>query len=212
MNFKRSRLLVFAKQPLAGHVKTRLIPAIGVDAATRLHCAMTRRIAQTLTQTALVQWGFAVAGDVNDPLFSDNGATLAPCAQRGIDLGERMANAVDDCFAKSGAGDAVIIVGADCPALEASVVEAALRSLETDSEAVFVPAEDGGYVLIGLRRVIPALFTDMPWGTAAVMALSEARLKEAGVSYTLLAPLWDVDTEADLARLESLSPPLEWRG
>ena len=215
MKYPNAQVLIFAKQAIPGEVKTRLIPALGVVSATKLHCAMTKRVASMLSISALTPFRFAVAGDVEDALFAGSKGCLPPISQVGSDLGERMLNAAKYAFEdKQGLGDLapdyVVIVGADCPSLEPVHIEKTLERLVSGVEVVFVPAEDGGYVLVGMSRVVAELFEDIDWGTAEVLRMSLRNLSEAGVSTHCLAPLWDVDTEEDLLKLDWLESPLEW--
>ncbi len=114
------------------------------------------------------------------------------------DLGQRMNAAF---AAHAGQSDApLLLIGTDCPALEPQHLrEAAQRLLQAD-EAVFTPAEDGGYVLVGLRRPQPALFEAIDWGTDRVMAQTRARLGQLGLRYSEMPKLWDVDEPADWQR------------
>jgi rSAM/selenodomain-associated transferase 1 len=211
MKYPHAQVLIFAKQPISGAVKTRLIPAIGVDAATRLHCAMTRRVGSMVSTSELAAFRFAVAGDARDALFTEFQQGLTPICQVGEDLGERMRNAAKQAFDdKRVQTETVILIGADCPTMGANHLEEALGVLESGVEVVFVPAADGGYVLVGMRRVVDELFRDIAWGTSEVLSMSLEKLSEAGVSTQCLAPLWDVDTAEDLPKLASLEPPLDW--
>lgn len=215
MKYPNAQILIFAKQPIPGEVKTRLIPAIGVTSATDLHCAMTRRVAAMLSASALAPFRFTVSGDVNDPLFAEREGSLPPTTQIGEDLGERMLNAATHAFeAKQKPIEAtveyVVIVGADCPSLAPNHVQETLESLASGIEVVFVPADDGGYVLVGMSRVFAAMFQDIVWGTSEVLQVSLNKLSKMGVSTRCLSPLWDVDTEEDLLKLAWLEQPLEW--
>jgi rSAM/selenodomain-associated transferase 1 len=111
------------------------------------------------------------------------------------DLGERM------LAATVAARGPALVIGTDCPALTPAHLRAAAGHLAAGRDAVVIPAEDGGYVLIGARAPQPELFADMPWGTAAVMRETRRRLKRAGLAWHEFAPLWDVDVAADLERL-----------
>ena len=99
-----------------------------------------------------------------------------------------------------------LLIGTDAPALDAAVLREAASALQTH-DAVFVPAHDGGYALVGLRRPAPQLFTEMPWSTADVMARTRERLRTIGLRHAELAPLHDIDTPADLVHLQGLG----WR-
>jgi len=121
--------------------------------------------------------------------------------QRGSDLGERMQQAFADALRRH---RHVVLIGSDCPALTTTDLRLAVRCLRGASDAVLAPAEDGGYVLIGLRRLRDALFADMAWGEASVLADTARAAREQGLRVRLLRTLWDVDRPEDLARLRSL--------
>jgi glycosyltransferase A (GT-A) superfamily protein (DUF2064 family) len=95
----------------------------------------------------------------------------------------------------------VLLIGTDCPALDVAALRAAAAALEAGDDAVLVPAEDGGYVLVGLARPVAALFDRIAWGSDRVMRESRERLRAAGLRWRELAPSWDVDRPEDLARL-----------
>lgn len=122
-------------------------------------------------------------------------------AQRGPDLGARMHNALSDAL--HGVGRAVLI-GTDCPELDAAYLDAAFDALD-GHDAVLGPAADGGYVLIGLRRPAPTLFTRIAWGTGTVLAETRAGLRAAGLSWRELPTLRDLDEIADLDHFPALA-------
>ena len=200
------RLIVFAKLPQVGRVKTRLAATIGSDRALSVYrrlLAATLRLARRSTVERR-EWRFDAAPGV---LPASNAALLRRLSRRGWiivpqqgrDLGERMAQAIESGLSD---GDRVVLIGADCPVFEAADIRAAFDAL-TQTDAVFAPAEDGGYVLVGLSRPLPALFEAMPWGSDQVMSSSLARLESAGASVALLRRMWDVDVAADLERYEA---------
>jgi hypothetical protein len=190
------RIAVFAKAPVAGAVKTRLVPVLGAEGAARFHASLVRHalcVAREAQPASLQMW---CAPDVAHPFFGECGFRYR-CqllSQRGADLGERMANA----FA---AATPLVLIGSDCPALRASHLVAAWDALRSN-DAVIAPAEDGGYVLIGLARPEPSLFTAMPWSDASVMARTRKRIAKAGLSCVELETLWDVDRPDDYRRLQ----------
>jgi glycosyltransferase A (GT-A) superfamily protein (DUF2064 family) len=102
---------------------------------------------------------------------------------------------------------AAVIIGCDCPSLTTEDLDLALAYLGQDADCVLAPAEDGGYVLIGLTRQQASLFEEMPWGTGQVMTQTLARLQEQKVNYRLLKTQWDVDTVADLKRYKNMKQP-----
>lgn len=105
--------------------------------------------------------------------------------------------------------DYVLIVGADCASVDEGYLRAALRLLAAGENIVIGPAEDGGYVLLGLRMTPDALFEGVPWGSERVMAVTRSNLRAAGLSWQELPMRWDVDTPQDLGRLETLDPPIK---
>lgn len=184
----RTSVLVFAREPRAGRVKTRLIPLLGPAGAARLHTRLVRRALATARAARLgrvERWGLR--------------------RQRGADLGARMLHAFRQGLRRA---ERVILIGADCPVLAARDLRRAARWLAGGADAVFAPAEDGGYALIALRRVSPRLFEDIPWGGAQVMAQTRARLAALGWRWRELATVWDVDRPEDVRRLATLRPPL----
>jgi len=121
--------------------------------------------------------------------------------QRGTDLGARMLYAFRQGLRRAAR---VILIGADCPALRASDLRRCARWLAGGADAVFAPAEDGGYALIALRRVSPRLFDGVEWGGAQVMAQTRARLAALGWRWRELPEVWDVDRPQDVRRLGNL--------
>lgn len=192
-------VLVMAKAPLPGRAKTRLIPALGAEgaaalAARMLDHALTEALAASLGPVTL-----CAAPQASHPAF----AGLAQAGRIGIvdqgegDLGARMQRAFAHALSRHAGA---LLIGTDAPALDAAVLRAAHAAL-TGHDAVVVPAHDGGYVLIGLRRIEPRLFADVPWSTPQVMALTRERLRGAGLRWAELPPLHDVDEPADLVHL-----------
>jgi rSAM/selenodomain-associated transferase 1 len=193
-------IAVFAKAPIPGAVKTRLAGVLGADAAASLHAGLVRHALSTAVRAGLGPLALWCLPDTGHSFFArcaaEFGARLE--AQRGDDLGARMANAFAPALRD---GQPLIVIGADCPALTAGHLQAAARAL-CEKDAVLVPAEDGGYVLVGLARPVAGLFDGVAWGTAAVMAQTRERLAAEGAAWTELAPLWDVDRPDDYARLQ----------
>ena len=197
-------IIVFAKAPQPGLAKTRLIPALGADGAARLAARLLRHaVAQALAaQTGPVQ--LCIAGDTAHPLVLElsNAHTLAVTPQGEGELGLRMQRALAAALATHAA---VLLMGTDLPGLDAAVLRAAAQALQ-GHDAVFVPALDGGYGLVGLKRPQPALFDGMAWSHPQVMADTRARAAAAGLRLAELPPLHDIDEPADLVHL-----PAAWR-
>jgi uncharacterized protein len=192
------RIAVFAKAPVAGEVKTRLAATLGADRAARLHAGLVEHALATAAQARPATLELWCAPDAAHPFFARCaerfGCTLR--AQEGGDLGARMAHA----FA---AGTPLVLVGSDCPMLTPAHLLRAWHALRTH-DAVFAPAEDGGYVLVALSRPQPALFASMAWSGPGVMRETRERAAAAGLRSLELETLWDVDRPEDFRRLQQL--------
>lgn len=195
-----SRLIVMAKAPRAGEVKTRLVPVLGAEGAAALAARLLEHAMAAARAARFDTLVLACAPDTAHPAFiaqrERGGVTLE--AQGEGDLGARMRRCFERAFA-GGAAHAVLI-GTDVPALDAAVLRAADAALATH-DAVFVPAADGGYALIGLARPAPTLFDALPWSTARVMAITRERLAAAGLRHAELDSVHDIDAPADLIHL-----------
>jgi uncharacterized protein len=192
------RVLLFAKYPAPGLVKTRLARSVGAENASALaRCFLLDEI-RTLRSFGMP---LTICHDPehSGPAFLElagGGCPLVP--QRGEDIGRRMANAFSDAFA-SGAAHA-LLVGSDLPDLPLEILEEAAAALRS-SKAVIGPAKDGGYYLIGFGRenFLPQAFSEIPWSTPGVLEATLARFDLHGTPIHLL-PLWsDMDTVEDLA-------------
>jgi glycosyltransferase A (GT-A) superfamily protein (DUF2064 family) len=177
-------VLVFSRAPVPGRVKTRLVPRLGEWGAARLHARLTAHALRT-----------AAAAGCGPVELHDT------AKQRGADLGERMHRALS-CALRRHRG--AIVIGSDCPALRPADLARAARWLAGGCEVVLAPAEDGGYVLIGARRVSPRLFSGIGWGGSEVYATTVQKLVSMGYRWRALRCLWDVDRPEDLERLRSL--------
>jgi rSAM/selenodomain-associated transferase 1 len=193
-------VVVFARAPRPGLVKTRLIPRLGAEGAAALSARLVKRTLETARAAGFCRIELHGAPDCDDPFFrfcaGHYGVTLVPQAPG--DLGARMLAAFEAVLA---AHARVLLVGSDCPALTSRHLRQAERALRDGAEAVLAPCEDGGYALIGLRRVDARLFEGMAWGADSVAADTRARLAELGWRWHELETLWDVDRPEDYARL-----------
>lgn len=196
-------VIVMAKAPVAGLAKTRLIPALGAEGAAALAQRLLAHALEQALQAArrggLGNVELCCAPGAHHPGFAgwagSPGVTLTD--QGDGDLGERMARALHRALQTSATA---LLIGTDAPALDAGTLQAAQAALR-GHDAVFVPALDGGYALVGLRRPLPTLFDAMPWSTPLVMQCSRERLAAAGASHFELAPVADIDVPADLVHL-----------
>jgi rSAM/selenodomain-associated transferase 1 len=198
-----TRIVIFAKAPVPGKAKTRLIPALGAEGAARLAANM---LTHTVTQ--------AISAGVGEPELcatpspdTPEWAGVRPPGIRMIDqghgdLGERLSRAAARVI---GASERILLIGSDCPELDSNLLRLASQVLG-DYDAVMHPAQDGGYALLGLRRFDLSLFEDIPWSTNSVAADTQARIHRLGWSLHLGATLRDVDEPEDLHELSSWLP------
>jgi rSAM/selenodomain-associated transferase 1 len=197
----RIEIAVLAKAPVPGLAKTRLIPSIGAHAAAVLQARLTERTIETSVAADSGPVTFWCTPSGTHPSFralqEQYGIGLKP--QPDGDLGARMLAAM-----QSGP---TLVIGTDCPALTTVHLQDAAQAL-ADHDAVLIPAEDGGYVLIGTKTPQPGLFEGIAWSTSDVAAQTRARAQSLGLHMRELSPLWDVDTEDDLARMERDFPDL----
>lgn len=192
------RLIVFTRFPEPGKTKTRLIPILGAEGAAQLQREMTQHTMELATAAAKrLDAAVDIRYDGGDERqMSDWLGTELPIHTQGDgDLGARMARSFDDAF--QAGDDAVVIIGTDCPGLTPELVGAAFDALD-ETDLVLGPANDGGYYLIGLRRSIPQLFVDIPWGTGEVREKTIVVARQLDLSVHLLEPLDDVDRPEDL--------------
>ncbi|MCO6413999.1 MAG: TIGR04282 family arsenosugar biosynthesis glycosyltransferase [Thiogranum sp.] len=205
MQFPDGRILVFARAPVAGYAKTRLIPELGAAGAAALQAQLVRDTLAMATESGLAPVELWTCGDDDEKFLPKLGVEFE-CkvnTQQGDDLGARMAHALAAALRTA---RFAVLIGTDCPAMDAHYLQGACAALHQGSDAVLGPAEDGGYVLIGVRRSDAALFSGIAWGTAQVLAQTRARLAQLNWRHAELAVQWDLDRPADLERLARLDP------
>jgi rSAM/selenodomain-associated transferase 1 len=189
------RVIVFAKAPVPGAVKTRLSPALGAAGAALLHERLVDRALQTACAAGVGAVELCCAPDRSHPFFAARAERfgVALTEQGPGDLGERMHRAL-------AMGLPAVLIGADCPVMTPEYVREAAGALSAGYDAALGPAEDGGYVLVAAARIEPAAFARIRWGGPDVMEEQRARLRALGWRWQELAPLWDMDRPADLER------------
>jgi uncharacterized protein len=201
-------VIVFAKAPTPGQAKTRLIPALGAEQAALLHAALAERAITTAQKSGAEEVELCCTPNSEEAFFKycaeDFDVSLTD--QGDGDLGERMLRAFDSALEHI---ERVIIIGADCPALTAKHIQNAAKALD-NADVVLMPAEDGGYVLIGATRTHAKMFDGITWGTASVLVEQRRKLDVCGLTFIETDTLWDVDRPEDLPRVKSLKPPLEF--
>jgi rSAM/selenodomain-associated transferase 1 len=195
------KIAVLAKAPMPGLAKTRLIPAIGAHAAAVLQERLTEQTVETAHAADIGPVTLWCAPDTTHASFRHLAARspLILARQPDGDLGVRMLAALGSF--------PTLVIGTDCPGFTPEHLRAAAAALD-HADVVLVPAEDGGYVLIGTCAPHAELFSSISWGTPTVLAETRKRIAALNLKTVELSPLWDVDTESDLARLEKELPAL----
>lgn len=198
MTSSNRRLILFTRYPVAGRVKTRLIPALGAEGAAALHRRLvlrTLRVAHAACEAMNVALEVRFDGAHEAALRHWLGLGGLCRPQMGSDLGQRMARSFEDSFREG--STATVIIGGDCPGLTPELLKDAFDRLSA-APVVFGPANDGGYYLIGLNRMIPELFRGIAWGNPTVLAESLRILAPTGLAPVLLDSLDDLDRPEDL--------------
>ena len=192
---------ILAKAPVAGLAKTRLIPVLGPAGAARAQRRFTLNTLQVASQAAMGSVALWCAPDATHRFFRAlrRVAGTACINQPQGDIGARMLHAFEHHFAHH-ADLPLLLVGTDCPMLAPGHLQQAARALK-QHDVVLIPAEDGGYVLIGMRVLVPQVFEGIAWSTPQVMAQTRDQLRRAGVTWFEMPALWDVDEPADWQRL-----------
>ena len=196
---KPMRIVIFAKEPQPGFSKTRLIPALGAQGAATLAKLLLERMLQAaiasevgVVELCVTPWsseevwrkvGVPVSVQLTDQGDGDLGVRMARAAQRVID-----------------AGESVLLVGTDCPQLDAGQLQIAALALQ-DADATLIPALDGGYVLLGLNQYDASVFSGIAWSTSNVATATHERIQALHWRVQTLAPLHDIDEPADLQYL-----------
>ena len=206
----RSRIIVFAREPLLGRVKSRLASEIGAQEALSVYQAMLLRLGELLAGAEVAEWDLWVTSNISHENFLSICNRKNIYLQNGQDLGVKMDRAIRQTLMDKKVEN-VILIGTDCPSLTKDYLNQALLALDSGTNVVLGPAEDGGYVLVGMRRPIAAIFEGIPWGSPEVLQRTIQALRANDLSYRLLDILWDVDRPEDLARLQLLEPPLNWK-
>ena len=197
------RVAILAKAPVAGLAKTRLIPHLGADGAAALQRWLLQRTVATAVGAGLGPVTLWCTPDVHHPEFAACkafGAIELRCQPEG-DLGERMHVAI----AESPSCNGTLVIGTDCPALTSNLLRQAAETLQYH-DAVVIPAEDGGYVLIGTRQAEGQLFQAVNWSTDQVIVQTRARLIAMNWRWREFPPLWDIDRQEDFERLTEIFP------
>jgi rSAM/selenodomain-associated transferase 1 len=195
---RRTRIVIFAKAPVAGKAKTRLIPALGAKGAAELARVMLERTVNEAVATGLaVELCATPAPSAAE--WKRFLPDIAATDQGDGDLGERLARAAARTIE---AGENILLIGTDCPELNREGLKAAGQAL-SERDAVLYPTEDGGYALLGLRRFDESIFSGIAWSTASVAAETKARIEALDWSLHVEETLHDIDEPEDLPHLSS---------
>ena len=203
---KEALFIVFAKEPVAGLVKTRMQPTLSAQQACALHTDLLLWVCRTLCETKQADVELWVSGDRKHPAFEACEALGIDAlqSQSGGNLGDRMFNAISESLSRY---QKVILVGSDCPQIDADYLRRALLALD-HNPLVLGPATDGGYVLIGATAIQTELFQDIAWGTDTVFYDTVQRIEAQGIGWSALPPLADIDRPEDLPVWQALHNPV----
>ena len=198
-------IALFAKAPLAGRVKTRLVPPLTHEEAARVARASLEDTARFIVPAVPAHWTLFLDGEADRPLRSlaeETGIAISP--QRGANLGERLASAFRDLRGKG--ASRVLAIGSDAPTLDPERVMEAIESLSV-CDVALGPTEDGGYYLIGTSGDHASIFEEIPWGSGAAAAVTLDRARARSLDVRLLAPWYDLDDAASLLRAYDVTKP-----
>ena len=196
-------LNVFTKAPVAGFVKTRLTPLLGEQGAAELHKRLTVHCLDNVALSTAYTTDLWCSPNTEDDFFKQlrSRYKLKLKRQRGEDLGDRLSYAIAQTLKKT---KLAIVIGTDCPVLSQSVIELIIEKLNQDYDAAIIPAEDGGYVLLGVKVHDESLFSAISWGSSHVYTQTAERIAALGWKCYIHETLWDVDRPEDMGKLNKL--------
>ena len=199
-------LAIFARAPVPGEAKTRLMPLLGAEGAASLHAMLVERMLAAAVEADVGPVTLWCAPSRAHPFF-------ARCAEKfGVALADQVAGDLDArMHAVFEASAPALLAGTDCPSISAAHLRDCAAALNKGADAVFLPAEDGGYGLVGLERPCIDIFESMVWSTETVMEETRARMRRLGISWREPATIWDVDFPEDARRLAASGLLPQWR-
>jgi len=187
----KKALIIFAKNPVPGKVKTRLAADIGNEMAFEIYLKLLYR-SYANTKNIICDKFLFLSDRKDEDLFDEN---FIQYLQKGNGLGEKMKNAFNEIL-KNGYGK-IIIIGTDCPELDENILSDAFEKLN-ENDFVIGPANDGGYYLLGLKSKADYLFEEIEWSTEKVLKQTIDKIESEHKSYFLLKELIDIDDNSDL--------------
>lgn len=205
-------LAVMAKAPIAGLVKTRLVPPLGEEQATELYRALLIDQLEHLTALSIADLYVAFTPGEASRMIENLAPDPYRCfPQAGSDLGDRMQEVLAE-MRRRGHRNAIVL-GSDLPPVPLTTLHEAFKRLSADTKRVVLgPSQDGGYYLIGMNQRIPEIFLGMSWSHQRVLADTIEKLRQLGIEFCLLSEWFDVDTAEDIARLRAIGDPLTRAG
>lgn len=203
MLFPSDKLIIFAKAPIPGEAKKRLIPVLGEVGAAELHQKMLEQKLRLIQENSIAPVELHCWPDKSHPYFLDIEArySLQLHNQQGDNLGERMAHAMQHAIDKH---SSTVLIGSDSPPLDREYLITAFQQLHSGADAVIGPAEDGGYVLIGLSHFHSEIFHGIEWSSNKVYQQTQSKFEQLNLNHVKLNTLWDVDRPDDLERLGNI--------
>ncbi len=189
---------IFAKAPIPGFAKTRLIPILGAEGAAVMQAKLITHALEVARAAQLGPVSLWCTPNCDHPYFASLIAdgNLEIYQQSPGDLGVKMHHAFDVLCTQG----PTLLMGTDCLVIEPRHLRQCADELRHGADAAFMPVEDGGYILAGLRQPTPELFRDIPWNTDAVMQTTRNRAKDANLHIVEPATLWDIDRPEDYTR------------
>lgn len=199
-NHLTNHLIIFTRYPVPGTTKTRLIPALGAEGAAALQKQLTEH---TLRQVQDLDAAVTIyfSGGTLTQMQAWLGEHWQFQPQTGEDLGDRLINAIQQ--SKNSEYERTVVIGIDCPEITTEILEEAFTALASH-DVVLGEATDGGYYLVGVRQLIPALFQNMAWGIETVLAETLQRTEKLALKTRILQPLSDIDYPEDLVIWEKV--------
>lgn len=194
----KKALIIFTKNPELGKCKTRLAETIGNNAALEVYKHLLQHTATVTEQIQADKFAFYSEGITKNDIWNDR--IFRKKVQHGNDLGEKMKHAFNELF--QAGYEKVVIIGSDLLDLETKQINKAFQALDT-TKCVLGPAQDGGYYLLGLTKMLPFIFENKPWSTSRLWTETLNDLKENSVAFTTLETLNDIDTFEDLMASKS---------